>query len=290
MSRYQKVPSSEDPLESDVQLSTLHPQFNNHPSSSSLENTNSSPILRAQNAALLDSFEEITEEEMESESHGLLSNNGHGQDAIPLSSRTSSSSRRPHHNINNQHPATLPVTNDGVFANMSAKPESESNKDDETPPTYEEASTDATPPYWQTTIIAPAGMGDMVLVEGMPVGNVFAFAWNMIISMSFQFVGFMLCYLLHTSHAAKHGARAGLGISLVQYGFYISSHGNFGEEFKNEDDDTPTDEEEARNTNIVAYILMMIGWFIIIRSLADYGRAKKMEKIISAEPTIESVV
>jgi hypothetical protein len=97
------------------------------------------------------------------------------------------------------------VTNDGVFANMSAKPESETNKEDETPPvryflathaliqkltdtkfpflinqTYEQAATDATPPYWQTTIIAPAGMGDMVLVEGMPVGNIFAFAWNMI--------------------------------------------------------------------------------------------------------------
>jgi hypothetical protein len=71
---------------------------------------------------------------MESESHGLLNNNQHGQDGIPLSSRTSSSSRRPQHNSNNQHPATLPVTNDGVFANMSAKPESESNKDDETPP------------------------------------------------------------------------------------------------------------------------------------------------------------
>ncbi|CAO3685123.1 unnamed protein product [Umbelopsis vinacea] len=173
---------------------------------------------------------------------------------------------------------------------MSAKPESETNKEDETPPTYEQAATDATPPYWQTTIIAPAGMGDMVLVEGMPVGNIFAFAWNMIISMSFQFVGFMLCYLLHTSHAAKHGARAGLGISLVQYGFYISSHGNFGEDFKSDDDDTPADEEEERNTNIVAYLLMMIGWFIVVRSIADYGRAKKMEKIISAEPSIEAVV
>lgn len=51
--------------------------------------------------------------------------------------------------------------------------------------TYEEASTDATPPYWQTTVIAPAGMGDMVLVEGMPVGNVFAFAWNMISKLFF---------------------------------------------------------------------------------------------------------
>jgi hypothetical protein len=35
---------------------------------------------------------------------------------------------------------------------------------------------------------------------------------------------------------------------------------------------------------------MMLGWFIIIRSLADYFRAKQMEKIICAEPTAESMV
>ncbi|CAO0794028.1 unnamed protein product [Mucor circinelloides] len=110
-----------------------------------------------------------------------------------------------HQPTNNQRgaPAVLPVSTDGVFANMSAKPETESSKLDETPPTYEEAAADATPPYWQTTIIAPAGMGDIVLVEGMPVGSIFAFFWNLLISASFQFVGFMLTYLLHTSHASK---------------------------------------------------------------------------------------
>lgn len=195
-------------------------------------------------------------------------------------------------------PAVLPVSTDGVFANMSAKPESESNKLDETPPTYEEAAADATPPYWQTTIIAPAGMGDMVLVEGMPVGGIFAFFWNLLISASFQFVGFMLTYLLHTSHASKQGSRAGLGVSLVQTGFYIRSRGTL------EDDDLldstsssssssssqKTTPDDSTDADIVAYFLMMLGWFIIIRSLADYFRAKQMEKIICAEPTPESIV
>jgi hypothetical protein len=36
--------------------------------------------------------------------------------------------------IRNTGPAVLPVSTDGVFANMSAKPETESNKLDETPP------------------------------------------------------------------------------------------------------------------------------------------------------------
>ncbi|CEP17412.1 hypothetical protein [Parasitella parasitica] len=190
-------------------------------------------------------------------------------------------------------PAVLPVSTDGVFANMSAKPETESNKLDETPPTYEEAAADATPPYWQTTIIAPAGMGDIVLVEGMPVGSIFAFFWNLLISASFQFVGFMLTYLLHTSHASKQGSRAGLGISLVQTGFYIRSRGTL------EDDDyyygdqqntssksgSSSPKDDSTDADIVAYFLMMVGWFVIIRSLADYFRAKQMEKIICSEPT-----
>jgi len=36
-------------------------------------------------------------------------------------------------------------------------------------------------------------------------------------SFFFPFVGFILTYLLHTSHAAKYGSRAGLGLTLIQY-------------------------------------------------------------------------
>lgn len=39
--------------------------------------------------------------------------------------------------------------------------------------------------------------------------------------MSFQFVGFLLTYLLHTTHAARLGSRAGLGFTLIQYGFAL---------------------------------------------------------------------
>src|SRR5437762_11933540 len=62
---------------------------------------------------------------------------------------------------------------------------------------------------------------DEVYVDGLPVGSVFSFIWNGMISTSFQLVGFLLTYLLHTTHAAKNGSRAGLGITLVQYGFYM---------------------------------------------------------------------
>src|SRR5271156_2572905 len=93
--------------------------------------------------------------------------------------------------------------------------------------TYEQAAADAAPPYWETTILAP-GLGgpDDVYIDGLPVGSVFSFIWNGMISMSFQLVGFLLTYLLHTTHAAKNGSRAGLGITLVQYGFGMKGAGS----------------------------------------------------------------
>lgn len=60
-----------------------------------------------------------------------------------------------------------------------------------------------------------------MVIEGLPVGSVFAFLWNVLVSVSFQFVGFLLTYLLHNSHASKYGSRAGLGVTLIQYGFAL---------------------------------------------------------------------
>ncbi|KAI8146479.1 hypothetical protein BJV82DRAFT_598713 [Fennellomyces sp. T-0311] len=177
---------------------------------------------------------------------------------------------------------------------MSAKPDREGKNLDETPPAYEEAAADATPPYWQTTVIAPPGMGDIILVESMPVGNLFNFTWNLLVSASFQFVGFMLTYLLHTSHAAKQGSRAGLGITLVQYGFYIRSRGSL-DDFELADDggdssDSSDSDQDSTNADIIAYILMLLGWFIIIRAIGDYIRARRMEQIITQEPSPETIV
>ncbi|GAA5849869.1 hypothetical protein JCM8547_000940 [Rhodosporidiobolus lusitaniae] len=121
--------------------------------------------------------------------------------------------------------------NDGVFANLSAKPDNPGGLDvigegpdkDEILPTYDDANRDTTPPYWETTVLTPGGpfSADDIIVDGLPVGNFFSFAWNLLVSMSFQFVGFLLTYLLHTTHAAKNGSRAGLGITLIQLGFYL---------------------------------------------------------------------
>jgi len=95
------------------------------------------------------------------------------------------------------------------------------------PPSYASAQADAVPPYWETTTIhLPSGVsassipGEMI-IEGLPTGTLFSFLWNMLVSISFQFVGFLLTFLLHTTHAAKFGSRAGLGVTLIQYGFAL---------------------------------------------------------------------
>lgn len=119
--------------------------------------------------------------------------------------------------------------------------------------------------------------------------------------MSFQFVGFLLTYLLHTTHAAKNGSRAGLGITLIQYGFYMRSRGDeFGgnpppvesePQLPNSYDlsaqdmvsDTATDDGIGRN-EWLSYILMVVGWFILIRSVRNFLQARKMEQVILSSP------
>ncbi|KAK2768668.1 hypothetical protein FQN54_000524 [Arachnomyces sp. PD_36] len=201
-------------------------------------------------------------------------------------------------------------TNDGVFANLAAKPE-RGEKTEDQPPTYEQAAADATPPYWETTIVAPGMSSDEVYVDGLPVGSVFSFIWNGMISMSFQIVGFLLTYLLHTTHAAKNGSRAGLGLTLVQYGFYMKgsaedAHGDPGGSYTA----TPSDPNshsfnpetvgenaaagvsgdgsemisDTPTSEWVAYILMILGWFILIRAVSDFLRARRHEQLVLQSP------
>lgn len=62
-------------------------------------------------------------------------------------------------------------------------------------------------------------MGDMI-VEDLPTGSVMIFAFNLFTSFFFQFFGFIITYFLSTTHAAKYGSRAGLGLTFIQYGAY----------------------------------------------------------------------
>lgn len=132
--------------------------------------------------------------------------------------------------------------------------------------------------------------------------------------MSFQLVGFLLTYLLHTTHAAKNGSRAGLGITLVQYGFYMKGggHGSGGSADDGGSDRymTPPDpnshtfdpnavEESAAaaaaadasgassgitTSDGISYVLMIVGWFILIRAVSDFLRARRHEQLVRQSP------
>jgi len=133
------------------------------------------------------------------------------------------------------------------------------------------------------------------------------------ISMSFQVVGFLLTYLLHTTHAAKNGSRAGLGITLVQYGFYMKGSGGPASTPANGQDPAysqPPDPNshdfdpnqvqagaggmdnsgssggfsDIASSEWLAYILMIVGWFILIRAVSDFLKARRHEQLVLQSP------
>lgn len=129
------------------------------------------------------------------------------------------------------------------------------------------------------------------------------------ISMSFQFVGFLLTYLLHTTHAAKNGSRAGLGITLVNWGFTMkgtapttptndnppntafdgsvpndpNSHDFDPNTIAGGSDMTPAS-SGISSTDWLAYGLMIVGWFILIKSVSDFIRARRHEQLVLQSP------
>jgi len=139
----------------------------------------------------------------------------------------------------------------------------------------------------------------------------FSFVWNALISMSFQLIGFLLTYLLHTTHAAKHGSRAGLGITLIQYGFTMRSVVTPGEPGAGIPGDVgaiPSDPNAHDfDPNVIAgdagtgtgaggvsggmgtgdwlsYVLMIAGWLLVISSASAFIRARRQEALIRASP------
>ncbi|KAG0269738.1 hypothetical protein DFQ27_002407 [Actinomortierella ambigua] len=175
--------------------------------------------------------------------------------------------------------------NDGVFANLSAKPRVEKLATEELPPPYKQAALDATPAYYETTVNTPDYLDDDVLVEGLPVGNIYGFVWNFVVSMSFQFVGFFLTYLLHTSHSTKNGSKAGLGVTFITMGIQMMN-GNA----PNEDQDADTGYMYRAGQSLramteyiwLSYIMLILGTFLLLRSFYDFARVMRMESIINA--------
>ncbi|KAG0278462.1 hypothetical protein BGZ97_009727, partial [Linnemannia gamsii] len=223
--------------------------------------------------------------------------------------------------------------------------------------TYESAVQDVTPPYFEMTVMSPLSQsggdsvfGDEILVDGLPVGNIFQFLWNIAVAGSFQFLGVLLTYLLHNSHASKSGSMAGLGITLLNFGIQmrggldIMLNTNNNGTYTSNPSDNPDSAIYTYNPSIgevtqitkpppppsvgesgyigapvsstpangygygangdlremdwlqislethwVSMVLMMAGWMVLVKALADYALAKRMESIIKARPESEDL-
>lgn len=215
--------------------------------------------------------------------------------------------------------------NDGVFANVTAKPAPPvsvvtDNGDvymvpeetqQEAPPSYVAASLDAAPSYWDNTVHAPSALdlnGDM-LIDDLPTGSVVVFVSTTLVSWFFQLPGFILTYLLHGSHAGRLGSQAGLALTLIQFGFGTTVMSAFAP--PSPDDAMPSSGEGGSGTEVdgfppwgtnstangdtqmdmrmayaghewISFLLMTIGWFLLLTSMIGYFRVKRFEMSVRA--------
>ncbi|KAH9031784.1 hypothetical protein EDB85DRAFT_1958426 [Lactarius pseudohatsudake] len=237
--------------------------------------------------------------------------------------------------IRNDRPRGGGTDNDGVFANVTAKPVPlvsvvTDNGDvhmvpeetqQEAPPSYVAASADAAPSYWDTTVHAPSALdlnGDM-LIDELPTGSVVVFVSTTLVSWFFQLPGFLLTYLLHGSHAGRLGSQAGLALTLIQFGFGTTVMSAFSAAPSPDDAFFPGGEDDgsaqtgdgfphwpgtvgANSTTTgdgdvptladmrmayaghewISFLLMTIGWFLLLTSMIGYFRVKRFEMSVRA--------
>ncbi|KAI8607647.1 hypothetical protein BC830DRAFT_1158223 [Chytriomyces sp. MP71] len=114
-----------------------------------------------------------------------------------------------------------------------------------------------------------------VLVDGMPVGDFFSFFANLFVSMSFDFIGFLMTSMLATSHAAKCGAKSGLGITFMRYGMLVLEKDAEVEDAtaRYNPQDYDRVERIAKHNDMIAYIMILFGAFIMmVRSISSLCR------------------
>ncbi|KAJ2721681.1 hypothetical protein GGI07_003796 [Coemansia sp. Benny D115] len=243
-------------------------------------------------------YETDTDEEAPAHTHPAAATATSANAAAAAAAAASSSAAQSSSARTNGHTTIVPNPTDGVFANMSAKPDLYLGYDDKVPtdealPTYQDIygpQSNSAPPYFETAVIS-VGDEDELLVEGLPVGSLAVFMVNMVVSTAFQVVGYMLTFLLHSSHAAKNGSLAGLGITFMNFGFYIRTHlgqalddmqppmpPGGGPPDAQYDNDTPLDNA------YFAYLLMIIGLGIFCKAVFDYVRVRRLQAIIESSP------
>lgn len=221
-----------------------------------------------------------------------------------------------------EQPRAVGRGNDGVWGNVVAKPtlptsaadddvrvQSEDARTD-APPSYVAASADPAPTYWAEVHAPDApsiNMPGELIVEDLPTGSVLMFIWAAFITTSFAWVGVLLAYLLSgTSHAGRHGSRAGLGFWFVRLGFDLMTTqtridlDNLGEDWHvevingterfvyNNDtslavamDDMQTIASYRNTVNgWMSILLLFTGFMVLVLSLGQFYKIKKYESAV----------
>ncbi|KAJ3110186.1 hypothetical protein HK100_003128 [Physocladia obscura] len=190
----------------------------------------------------------------------------------------------------------------GVVAAADAG-DSADNTLDPAPPAYRNVFDDSVtlpessdrgplPVYDNTVALNQAVLSDDgdVLVDGLPVGNLFSFFANLVVSVSFDFFGYLMTTMLATSHAARCGSRSGLGITFIRYGILVLEKDQEVEEntYRYDPDNYEKVVEMGNNNDFIAYVMIIFGFFLMMRANADYVKAQRIRSVMLLANAAES--
>lgn len=155
-------------------------------------------------------------------------------------------------------------TVDGVFSNITEKPKATLHSEIEVNepqkeklPEYDEDSP--CPPY-PVHVVCTEGIQ---FVDGIPAGTMFQFIYSILVTFLFQFIGFIICYIFSISHAGKLGARAGLGLNIMNFAFTVPVEG-------------------SESSSWLTYVLIFLGWLVFLQSWIEFMRVRKTEQLINS--------
>ncbi|ORY46489.1 hypothetical protein BCR33DRAFT_715557 [Rhizoclosmatium globosum] len=204
----------------------------------------------------------------------------------PAASSSSSSSSAPQQQPQTQSQTSsktktpLGLGTDGVFSNLGVvQKDTDESIPSSNPPEYRNVFNDQVTqsgeddnsnlPQYAGHHVALSGVvaqDGEILIEGLPVGDFFSFLANFFVSMTFDFLGYMMTTLLATSHAARCGSRSGLGMTFVRYGMIVLEKDQEVEEytFRTNPDDYERVQEIGKHNDFIAYLMIAFGFFLMM--------------------------
>eukprot|EP00128_Syssomonas_multiformis_P006382 Colp12_sorted_trinity150504_noHs@34493 len=102
--------------------------------------------------------------------------------------------------------------------------------------------------------------------DGLTLGRDSSFFGAFFVSFFFNWIGYIVAYWFSTSVAGKCGATSGFGMDLVKWGFLMKYH---AETFK------MMHPEYSHYLVWLPAVLVVLGWFILIRGATLYIRMKR---------------